>query len=217
MKSFIKDCCSGAWLELINVNSTIVSVPAKQFIFQAGEKAEGIFEIIEGKAKVTVTDNQGNESLIRLAGNADILGHRGIGGDWIYHVSAIALEDTQLLFIPRKTFEVLAKTNAEFSYKLMTFFAKELRNSEEKTLHLPVINRVAGAILLNYDAFGANPKTGQLNYTISRQDIANRAITTYESTIRAIADLKTEKIIDTDNKTIFIKNLKRLREFASAR
>lgn len=155
--------------------------------------------------------------MLRLAADSDILGHRGIGGDWIYHVTAEALTDTTLLFIPKKTFEVLAKTNAEFSYKLMTLFAEELKHSEEKTMHLPVINRIASAILMNYEAFGANQKTGELNFTISRQDYANRAITTYESTIRALADLKKEKIIDTDDKTIFIKNLKKLREFASAK
>ncbi len=146
-----------------------------------------------------------------------ILGHRGIGGDWVYHVTATALEDTTLLFIPRKTFEILAKTNAEFSYKMMTLFAEELKHAEEKTLHLPVINRVANAILMNYNAFGADAKTGELYYTLSRQDFANRAITTYESTVRAIAELKSEKIIDTDNKTIFIKNLKKLQQVASAK
>lgn len=217
MKSFIKECCSGAWLDLINSSSKIVHVSAKDKIFSAGEKAEGIFEIIQGRAKVTSKDSLGNESLLRLAADSDILGHRGIGGDWIYHVTAEALTDTTLLFIPKKTFEVLAKTNAEFSYKLMTLFAEELKHSEEKTMHLPVINRIASAILMNYEAFGANSKTGELNFTISRQDYANRAITTYESTIRALADLKKEKIIDTDNKTIFIKNLKKLREFASAK
>lgn len=217
MKSFIKECCTGAWLDLINASSKVIHVPAKEMIFEAGEKATGIFEIIQGKVKVTSKDSLGNESLLRLAADSDILGHRGIGGDWIYHVSAQALTDSSLLFIPRKTFEVLAKTNAEFSYKLMTLFAEELKHSEEKTMHLPVVNRIASAVLLNYEAFGADSKSGELNFTISRQDLANRAITTYESTIRALADLKKDKVIDTDNKTIFIKNLKKLREIASAK
>ncbi|MBK9593459.1 MAG: Crp/Fnr family transcriptional regulator [Crocinitomicaceae bacterium] len=217
MKSFIKQCCSGAWLDLINSSSKQVKIGAKENVFLAGDKAEGIFEIISGKVKVTSKDNLENESLIRLAADSDILGHRGIGGDWVYHVTATALEDTTLLFIPRKTFEILARTNAEFSYKMMTLFAEELKHAEEKTLHLPVINRVANAILMNYTAFGADAKTGELNYTLSRQDFANRAITTYESTVRAIAELKSEKIIDTDNKTIFIKNLKKLQQVASAK
>lgn len=217
MKSFIKQCCSGAWLDLVNSSSKQVRVSAKENVFNAGETAEGIFEIIEGKVKVTSKDNLGNESLIRLAGDSDILGHRGIGGDWNYHVTATALEDCTLLFIPRKTFEILARTNPEFSYKMMTLFAEELKQAEEKTLHLPVINRVANAILMNYNAFGADPKTGELNYTLTRQDYANRAITTYESTVRAIAELKAEKIIDTKNKTIFIRNLKKLQQVASAK
>lgn len=217
MKSFIKQCCTGAWLDLINSGSKQITIKAKEDVFVAGARAEGIFEIVQGKVKVTSKDNLGNESLLRLAADYDILGHRGIGGDWVYHVTATTLEDTTLLFIPRKTFEILARTNAEFSYKMMTLFAEELKHAEEKTLHLPVINRVANAILMNYTAFGADGKTGELNYTLSRQDFANRAITTYESTVRAIAELKSEKIIDTDNKTIFIKNLKKLQQVALAK
>ncbi|MBL7898084.1 MAG: cyclic nucleotide-binding domain-containing protein, partial [Crocinitomicaceae bacterium] len=67
MKSFIKECCTGAWLDLINASSKVIHVPAKEMIFEAGEKATGIFEIIQGKVKVTSKDSLGNESLLRLA------------------------------------------------------------------------------------------------------------------------------------------------------
>lgn len=214
MKSLIRETCTGQWLELLNRESKKITVKAKENIFNAGDTALGIYEIISGKIKVTAKDSTGTESLVRLAGDNDILGHRGVGGDWIYRVTATALEDTKLLFIPRYTFELLAKNNPEFSYRLMTLFAEDLRHSEEKTMHLPVVNRVANAILMNCEAFGMNNKTGKLNYTISRQDYANRAVTTYESTIRAIADLKQSGIIDTDNKTILVKDFDRLKKIA---
>lgn len=214
MRSFFKECCSDAWLELIKTTGQQILVKAKKPVFTSGEEAKGIYEIISGKVKVTSKDSSGNEFLLRLAGDNNILGHRGIGGDWMYHVTATALTDTELLFIPKKTFEILARTNPEFSYRLMTFFAEELKHAEERTLHMPVINRIAGVIVLNYEAFGINEKTKELNFTISRQDIANRAITSYESTIRALADLKEMKIIDTDNKSIIIKDLKKLIKLA---
>lgn len=215
MKSLIKECCNGEWLDLVNSNCEKISVEKKSKIFSAGEKALGIFEVIEGKVKVSSTDKIGNEYLLRLAGNFAILGHRGIGGDWKYNVTATALEDSTLLFIPRKTFETLAQKNPLFSYKMMTLFAADLKSTEEKFLHLSVLNRIASAILLNYQAFGVNKKTKALNYTLSRQDLANAAITSYESTIRAISELKKLKLIDTSNKSIKISNPKKLEQFVS--
>ena len=215
MKSFFKECCSDAWLDLIESSKQNVSILKNEVVFRSGEKAKGIFEIVKGKVKVTANDKLDNEVLLRLAGNNSILGHRGIGGDWKYHVTATALEDTTLVFIPRSTFEILAQTNPKFSYKLLTLFAEDLRYSEEKFLHLPVVNRIANAILLNYRAFGMNQKTKQLNYTLSRQDMANAAITTYESTVRAIAELKNKKIIGINKKSIIINDLKALEQFGT--
>ena len=125
MRSFFKECCSDAWLELIKTTGQQILVKAKKPVFTSGEEAKGIYEIISGKVKVTSKDSSGNEFLLRLAGDNHILGHRGIGVDWMYHVTATALTDTELLFIPKKTFEILARTNPEFSYRLMTFFAEE--------------------------------------------------------------------------------------------
>lgn len=216
MKSIIKECCTDAWHELVLSSSKKINIAKNENVFTSGEKALGLYEIIKGKVKVTTRDKDGNEYLLRLAGNSAILGHRGIGGDWKYHVSATALENTTLLFIPRATFEILAQTNPMFSYKLMQLFAADLKTSEEKFLHLPVIARIAGAILMNYYAFGINTKTGELNYTLSRQDMANAAITTYESSIRAIAELKKMKLIDTRVKSISIPNVKNLELFIKA-
>jgi len=215
MKSLIKECCTDAWLDLVNATVKKISVEKNTNIFSAGEKALGLYEVIKGKVKVSSKDKIGNEYLLRLAGNLAILGHRGIGGNWKYSVTATALEDTTLLFIPRNTFEILAKTNPLFSYKLMSLFAADLKTTEEKFLHLSVLNRIASAILMNYRAFGINPKTNELNYTLSRQDLANAAITTYESTIRAIGELKKLNLIDTNNKSIRINNPKKLEAFVA--
>tara|TARA_R110002072_G_scaffold286113_1_gene451111 strand:- start:36846 stop:37514 length:669 start_codon:yes stop_codon:yes gene_type:complete len=215
MKNFIEKYCEREWQEFINFHKSEIEFKKQDAIFKAGEKTKGLYIIDSGKVKVTYKQFDGSDRLIRLAKGGDILGHRGFGGSWKYPISAIALEDIQVSFIPVKIFNTIAKSNAKFSYQLMMFFAEELRKSEAKIKHYPVRVLVARAILDNYRAFGfENPNSTKLSYTLSRKDIANKAGTTYETVVRNIAELNKAGIVKIDGKSLHILNLDGLRSIA---
>jgi CRP/FNR family transcriptional regulator len=215
MDSFLKQYCSNEWQEFVNFHKKQITAKKDTYIFKEGEVTEGLYIVNKGKVKVVAADLEGKEALIRLAANGDILGHRGFGGNWTYPISAITYEETELTFIPIKIFNVLAKSNTEFTYQLMMFFAEELRRSEEKIMQLPVRNRVAKAVLMNYKAFGFDEQDqNKLSYTLSRKDYASKARTTYETVIRVLSDLNKDNIINIKGKSIVIPNLDLLKEIA---
>lgn len=213
MESFLKQYCSAEWQEFIDFYKKNVEVKKNKTIFNVGDDTKGLYVVRSGKVKV-LTKSIGNEQrLIRLASEGDILGHRGFGGNWTYPITAIALEDTILTFIPLKAFNTITKSNNEFTYQLMMFFAEELRKSEDNSGALPVLNRVAKAIYENYLAFGYDKKDkNKLSFTLSRKDYASMCDTTYESVIRSITALAKNKIINTKNKDIYIVNLAELKK-----
>lgn len=203
MISLIGDDCPREWIEFLDFHQKTMEFKAGAVIIQQGDPVSGIFSIRHGKVKV-VMDDHGEERLIRLAANGDILGHRGLGGDGHYPISSLALVPTTVTFLPLSVFHIVARTNAAFVHRLMMFFANELRQAEQLQLQMPVLNRVARSLMMNYDAFGLEPDTGQLTYTISRKEIASHATTTYESVIRSLADLAKRKVIRLDGKAIAI-------------
>jgi CRP/FNR family transcriptional regulator len=216
MDSFLKQHCSIEWREFISFHKVQKTVGANSYIFREDEKTEGLYVINKGKVKIVSRDIDGKESLIKLAADGDIIGHRGFGGDWTYPISAITYEDTEITFIPLNIFNIVAKSNIEFTYHLMMFFAEELRTSEEKIMQIPVRNRVVRAILTNYKVFGADKKDPtKLSYTISRRDYASKAGTTYETVIRVLSDLNKEKLIAVEGKSIRILNLELLSQLAN--
>jgi CRP/FNR family transcriptional regulator len=216
MDSFLKQYCSAEWREFINFHKVQKVVDANSYVFKENERTEGLYIINKGKVKVVSKDLDGKETLIRLAADGDILGHRGFGGNWTYPISAITYEKSEITFIPLNVFNVVAKSNIEFTYHLMMFFAEELRKSEEKIMQVPVKNRVARAILTNYKVFGAEKNDStKLSYTISRKDYASKAGTTYETVIRVLSDLNKEKIIAVEGKSIRILNLDLLNKLAN--
>lgn len=207
MDSFLKQYCSPEWQEFVGFHKIVKEFDEDSLIFNEGEPVNGLYIINTGKVKVYTTETDGKENIVRLAADGEVVGHRGFGGDWVYPVSAKTYEKTITTFIPLNVFNTVAKANAEFTYHLMMFFAEELRNSEQKMMQVPVKNRIAKAILMNYNVFGADPKdTAKISYTISRKDYASKVNTTYETVIRVLSDLNKEKIIELDGKSIRILN-----------
>jgi len=215
MITFIEKNCSKEWQDYINFHKIVKDFKKGTFIFEAGEETKGLYFVDSGKIKITYKQHDGSDRLIRLSKKGDVLGHRGFGGSWKYPISAYALTDTKVSFIPVDVFNTIAKINPAFTYSLMMFFAEELRKSEAKIKHFPVKILVARALLDNYRAFGFEDKDSiKLSYTLSRKDFASKAGTTYETVVRSFADFKKMGLIEIEGKSILIKDLKKLRELA---
>ena len=130
MKSLLGPDCAQEWTQFIEFHQKDFEFEAGEVIIRQGDPVNGIYAIVEGKVKVVINDQEG-ERLLRLAANGDIFGHRGLGGDHRYPISAIALIPTTVNFISLEVFQVIAKTNPSFVYNLMMFLAEKLRASEE--------------------------------------------------------------------------------------
>ena len=217
MDSFLKQYCSPEWQEFVEFHKIVKEFEEDDLIFNEGDPVNGLYIVNAGKVKVYTTETDGKENIIRLAADGEVVGHRGFGGDWVYPVSAKTYEKTITTFIPLNVFNTVAKANAEFTYHLMMFFAEELRYSEQKMMQIPVKNRIAKAILMNYNVFGADPKDiAKISYTISRKDYASKVNTPYETVIRVLSDLNKEKIIKLDGKSIRILNFDGLTQLSQS-
>lgn len=214
MHSIIEKYCSTEWRDFVNFHSQIVKTNTDELIFEIGKPVEGIYFITSGKVKITKTIPNGKLRIVRLAADGDIIGHRGFGGHWKYTVSAYALEDTQLLFVPKNIFDQTVKANPDFGFYMMMFFAEELRNTERLAYQCPVKNLVAATLLTNCNVFGLANGTQRLNYTLSRKDIASMAGTTYESVVRSLAELQKDGAIKIEGKTTHIINKEKLAKIA---
>lgn len=145
-----------------------------------------------------------------------MLGHRALSSD-VYPVSAIALTDVEVTFIPKEIFLKLIRTNPDFSVYVLEFIARELSETEERMksiIHNEVIVRVGIIICMLIDAYGYDQYNSfKLAYTLSRRDIASFAGTSYESVIRNLSKLEERKIIKLEGKSILVLNEIVLREF----
>ena len=150
--------------------------------------------------------------ILRFAKKGDIFGHRGMGNNPNYPISATAIENVTTCFIDLDFFITSLTVNHAYALQLMMFFADELQESEknmQNLAHMPVKGRVASALIRLKEKFGETA-SGHINMNLSRQDIASFAGTTYETVFRVLSDLSENDIVESDGKNIKIKNIQEL-------
>ncbi|MCC8426595.1 Crp/Fnr family transcriptional regulator [Mucilaginibacter sp. UR6-11] len=193
------------WRETINLHKQNLKFKKGEVIFSEGQPVKGIYFVYSGIAKVQKKWSD-KELIIKFAADGAILGHRGLGSKMVYGVSATAVEPLMVCFVDIKFFEASLKTNSDLSYKLMVLFAEELDISERRMrdlAHMPVKGRVAQSLLSLEEQFGKD-LNGNINLTLSRQDLAAFSASTYETVFRVIMDLTKDSIIAVAGKQIRI-------------
>ncbi|TAH00258.1 MAG: Crp/Fnr family transcriptional regulator [Sphingobacteriales bacterium] len=208
--SFCKLCLK-EWLPAVDTNRETYTVDKGDVLCKEGERVTGIYFVFEGAVKVHKKWGE-KELIVRFAKKGDIVGHRGLGYDIFYPVSATAIEPSVVCFIPIDFFLASLKVNQEYLYQLMLFFAEELKVSERKMrnlAHMPVKGRVALALLTLQEQFG-NKENGHIDLTLSRQDLASYTGATYETVFRVLNDLTQEQLIAVTGKQFKILSVEKL-------
>ncbi|MDB5125542.1 MAG: Crp/Fnr family transcriptional regulator [Mucilaginibacter sp.] len=209
--------CLKQWQPAIAVNKKNFKVKKGEVIFEEGDEVKGVYFVYDGIVKVHKKWGSEKELIIRFASQGAIFGHRGLGGNNVYPISATALEDGIICYVDIEFFESTLKVNTDFTYNLMIFFANELQESERKMrnlAHMSVKGRVAQALISLQSQFGIK-EDHSINIELSRQDLASYAGTTYETVFRVLNELLKEQVIKTSGKKIIINHHDKLLELTA--
>ncbi|MCU7550766.1 Crp/Fnr family transcriptional regulator [Chitinophagaceae bacterium LB-8] len=209
---FLCTMCIPDWLPAIDANRQNFLYNKGEVIFKEGDPVQGIFFLYSGLVKIHKQWGSDRELIVHFVRKGEILGHRGLGKNLIYPVSATALEPITVCYLPLSFFKSTLKVNNELLFQLMVNCFDELEESEKKMrdlVHLPVKSRVAQAIFTLKEKFGYNEE-GFIDIALSRHDLASFAGTTYETAFRTLNEFINDDLIEMSNKKIRIKNEKEL-------
>ena len=207
-KCFVKQNCFGESLANISSKKNDNFNKKGDVIFREGNTMRGIYFIMHGAVKVATSSPIGREQVVRLASDGDILGHRVLGNDK-YYFNAIALSDTHVCFVETSVFKETCLSSPEFAYRLILFYALELRRTELRVKYHSQMNireKVAEAFVYLNEIFGIDPDKKTLNVELSRKEIADIAGTTPEQVTRQLNDFEEEKLILRTKRDIQILN-----------
>ncbi|QEC66362.1 Crp/Fnr family transcriptional regulator [Panacibacter ginsenosidivorans] len=208
--------CIPEWVPSIERYKKTIRFNKGEQVFKEGESVKGIFFLKEGKIKVHKLWETDKQMIIRFAKPGDVIGHRGLGNNTSYPVSATALENIAVCFIERNFFLQTLQVNPAFNLKLMMFYSDELQDAEKRIRDLALMDvrgRIADTFLMLYNRFGTDDE-GYINILLTRHDIASFAGTIYETFFKIAAELVKQKIIRYSGKKVKLLKMEKLQILA---
>ncbi|MVN21596.1 Crp/Fnr family transcriptional regulator [Mucilaginibacter arboris] len=205
---FLCKLCLKEWIPAVASARKNFVVKKGDVIFNEGDPVSGVYFVYSGNVKVHKKWGEDKELIIRFVKNGSILGHRGLGGNLEYPITATALEAGIVCFFDLDFFTSTLKVNHDLTYNLLLFYADELQVSERKMrnlAHMPVKGRTGQALINLSTQFGFNAD-GYIDIELSRQDLASYIGATYETLFRVINELILDGTIAISGKQIKILN-----------
>ena len=210
--SFIKEVKSIEPLKKLSEKHDTTQIKKKQVIYNEGGLPKAVFFIKKGKVKTYKTNELGKELINGLYNEGDFFGYLSLLEDGKYSDTAVSLEDSEIIMIPKEDFFTLVYKSPEVSRKFINILSNNILDREEQLIKLAynsVRKRVAEALVTLYNKYKKEQdKTFSIN--ISREDLANLVGTATETVIRTLSDFKDEKLIEIAGSTISIMNYDKL-------
>ncbi|SHN59208.1 cAMP-binding domain of CRP or a regulatory subunit of cAMP-dependent protein kinases [Flavobacterium fryxellicola] len=187
-----------------------------EVIFEEGENVNGIFCIKDGICKLTKLSANGKDHIVKLVTKGELLGQRSMISDEPVNLSAVALEDMQVCFIPKSDVMGYFDKNNQFSMNVMKTICGDLKEADDHMVNLAqktVKERLAETLLYLHDSFGKN-EDESLRIQLSRDELASIIGTATESCIRLLSDFKKLGLIELSGKKIVLQDIAKLKKVA---
>jgi len=146
----------------------------------------------------------------------ELLGQRSMVSDEPANLSAIALEDMEVCFIPKSEILNFFNKNNQFSLNMMKSICGDLKESDLHVVSMAqktVKNRLAETLIYLQETFGKNTDN-TLKVQLSREELAGMIGTATESCIRILSEFNKTGLIELVGKKIAIKDLNKLKKVA---
>ena len=173
-------------------------------IFEEGEVTNGIYCIKDGVCKLSKLSDNGKDQIVKLVKPGELLGQRSMISDEPANLSAVALEDMEVCFIPRSEVMQFFTQNNQFSMNVMRTICDDLKGADDHMVNMAqktVRQRLAETLIYLEDTFGKN-EDGTLHIQLSREELAGMIGTATESCIRLLSELNKSEYIELIGKKI---------------
>lgn len=182
-------------------------------IFSEGAAADFLPIVLSGRVKMIRSPVLGKEVIIGIFNEGDMFAVPPVFDGGPYPASAYAVEQTDLLQIERRDFLRLLNERSEFAIATISWMSEMLREKTSMIRNLAIASpeRRIGNVLIKL--VEAQERPCPVKIPVRRQDIAEMASLTTETTIRAIRRLADQGLVRIVHGKIFIDRLEPLEQF----
>ena len=189
-----------------------------EMLFFAGEAAKGLYVVTDGKVRVFQHNSEGREQVMHVDTAAATIGEVPVFDDGPYPASAVAEEDTDVLFLDKDDIRQFCMEHPAFALRALKMMAERVRKHARlvEVLSFHEVGQRLALFLLT-EAQSAKPnETDNVDFrlSLSNHEIATRIGSVRDVVSRALARLQNEGLVLVKARAITIVSIRALKQYA---
>lgn len=199
LNAFLDEASGLAELKSLPKNRPVSRYKKKEIVFRTGDQPSYAYFLSKGSVKTIMTHDDGKEFITNVYKPGDFFGHISLFDKKLYPDSAMVMEESEVIKIPREDFLALISRNRDVASQFIKLLSNHIEEQEKQLLRLAydtVRKRTAEALL---QLAGANKSV-----RVTREDLASMAGTATETVIRCLTDFKADELIEVNGREITI-------------
>jgi CRP/FNR family transcriptional regulator len=187
---------------------------AGELIFSEGEPCNGLHIIAGGKVRIFKTSMSGREQVLAMNGPGETVAELPVFDGGPFPASALAVDDTEMVFISRRDFHAFCIEHPEVVLKVLSVVGARLRRLVgiiEELSFTTIRQRLISVLVKLAQSDGKTTARGvELQLPATHQELANQLGTVRELISRNLMRLHAEGLVDVDGRQIVVKDMKAL-------
>ena len=206
---FLDDARAVGDLAGLSADRKVHVLRRKQDVYLEGDEPTRVYFVQTGRVKTVKTTDGGKELITGLYGPGEFFGYLALLGHGPHPDSAVAVEESELVYIPQDDFTQLLWRNAEVGQHFIRLLAGRVSERETQLLAMAyssIRRRVADTLLHLHAQAGLD---GAIE--LAREDLAAMVGTAPESLIRTLSEFKQDGLVALTPKNIRVLEPEKLR------
>ena len=208
---FLDDARAVEGLESLSADRKVHPIRRKQDIYLEGDEPTRVYFVQAGRVKTVRATGGGKELITGLYGPGEFFGYLPLLQRMPHADSAVAVDESELLYIPQDDFTQLLERNLAVSQQFIRLLAGRVCERETQLLAMAyssIRRRVADALVQLHEQGEAAADAG---IHLSRDDMAAMVGTAPESLSRTLNEFKAGGLIEITPKSIWVLAPEKLR------
>ena len=201
-------------LEAVVAVSRLRAFRRGQVVFTRGDPGDALIVVISGRVKVVMRSADGAELTLTIIQPGAVLGEISVADGGPRSADAEALEDCQLLLVPRDTVLSLCARVPAAAQALLVLITANLRRLTEEASDLVFLDlpRRVAKVLLNQ----ARSDDGAIRLNLRQEELARQVGGTRQSVNTALRGFQRRGWIEVRDRTVIVTDATALGRFAGS-
>jgi CRP-like cAMP-binding protein len=187
-------------------------------VFDQGAEANHFYLLLHGHLRVEKVTSQGNQSVVRYVSAGELFGVAQAMSLTHYPATAVAAVDSIALAWPSSSWNRLIGKYPSLAASALQTVGSRLQDTQARVMEISneqVEQRVAHVLLRLAKQAGRKVDTGvEIDFPISRQDVAEMTGTTLHTVSRILSAWEQQGLVDGGRQRIVLRDEKRLQSLA---